>query len=94
MELFWKSKKWNVFKRSPIFGLASSQNQKMKFSKEKKKKNKEKFLFLRSPFFGLVNSKNGLLKKKNPILQAQKLNLFLFLLFLFFPSCKTKKWTP
>jgi hypothetical protein len=27
-------------------------------------------------------------------LQAQKLNLFLFLLFLFFPSCKTKKWTP
>jgi hypothetical protein len=90
MELFWKSKKWHVFKRSAVFGLASSQNQKMNSSKGKKK-NKEKFHFLRSPVFEFTRPKNGLLIKKNPFLQAQKMNLFLVLFFLFLPSCKTKK---
>jgi hypothetical protein len=67
MELFWKSKKWNVFKRSPIFGLASSQNQKMKFSKEKKKKKQRKVPFFKESIFWsfeLAKLKHEFLKKK------------------------------
>jgi AAA+ ATPase superfamily predicted ATPase len=83
-----------MFLKGVLFLVLQVHKPKNEILQRKRKKNKEKFLFLRSPFFGLVNSKNGLLKKKTPFLQAQKLNLFLFLLFLFFPSCKTKKWTP
>jgi hypothetical protein len=90
MELFCKSKKWNVFKRSLVFGLASSQNQKMNSSKEKKNKQR-KVPFFKDSIFWSCEFKKWTPLKKNPFLQAQKMNLFLVLFFLFLSSCKTKK---